>query len=66
MPIQHEYFLTRKDGVQVWRTYSDLNKVIQKAGTEELYDEAFDVYPIPYIYIETDEDIKVETEDMSF
>ena len=56
--IIKEYYRTRKDGVNLYRTYSDANFKIQKVGTDEVYDEAIDVEGAPYIYIETNEPIE--------
>ena len=48
-----EFYKTRKDGVNLYRTYSDANFKIQKVGTEEIYDEAIDVVDAPFVYEET-------------
>lgn len=56
--IIKEYYRTRNDGVNLFRTYSDANFKIQKVGTDEVYDEAIDVEGAPYIYIETNEPIE--------
>ena len=52
--IIKEYYRTREDGVNLFRTYSDANLKIQKVGTDEVYDEAIDVQNAPYEYVETD------------
>ena len=52
--IKKEYFITRRDGVKLFKSYSDANKYIRKVGTEEVYAEAVDVESAPYIYEETD------------
>lgn len=46
---------TRKDGVKLFRTYSDNNKKIRKVGTDEVYDVAVDLTELQYE--ETDEEI---------
>ena len=56
--IIKEYYRTREDGVNLFRTYSDANLKIQKVGTNEVYDEAIDVQGAPYEYTETDEPIE--------
>lgn len=56
--IIKEYYRTRKDGVNLHRTYSDASLKIQKVGTDEVYDEAIDVEGAPYTYIETAEPIE--------
>ncbi len=52
--IIKEFYKTRQDGVNLFRTYSDEGKQIRKVGTDEVYDEAIDVENVPYIYEETD------------
>lgn len=52
--IQIEFYMERKDGVKLYRTYSDRNMLIQKDGTEEIYSEAIDVENSGYTYTETD------------
>lgn len=58
--IVKEYLRTRKDGVKLYRTYSDKNLKIRKLGTEEVYDEAIDVSTASFVYVETD--ISIQTE----
>ena len=58
--IVREFYMTRKDGVNLFRTYSDANKYIRKVGTEEEYSEAIDIEGAPYEYVETDKDIEDE------
>lgn len=60
--IVKEFFMTRFDGVDLYRTYSDQNLYIKKVGTDEIYSEAIDVENAPYIYEETDMPIPVEPE----
>lgn len=56
--IVREYYETRKDGVNLYRTYSDENKYIRKVGTNEEYSEAIDIEGAPYEYEETDKEIE--------
>ena len=56
--IVREYFMTRKDGVKLYKAYSDQNKYIRKIGTEEEYDIAIDIENAPYIYEETEKEIE--------
>lgn len=49
-----EYFKTRKDGVKLYRTYSDKNYKILQVETGIQYDEAIDIENAPYTYEETD------------
>ena len=58
--IVKKYYSKRKDGVKLYKTYSDSNKIIHKIGTNEEYTEAIDVENAPYTYEETDKDIPVE------
>lgn len=58
--IVREFYSTRKDGVNLYRTYSDANKYIHKVGTDEEYSEAIDVEGAPYTYEETDKEIEDE------
>lgn len=61
--IVKEYFMTRKDGVILNRTYSDAGFFILQNETGIEYSEAVDVEDAPYTYSETDELIPVEEED---
>lgn len=63
MALIKDFYLTRKDGVKLYRTYSDENYKIHKLNTNEIYDEAIDVEDAPYQYEETDE--KIEQEELS-
>ena len=58
--IIKEFYLTREDGVNLYKTYSDQNFMIHKIGTEEVYDVAIDVENATYTYEETDEKIEQE------
>ena len=61
--IVREYFMTRRDGVKLYKTYSDQNKYIRKVGTEEEYDIAIDIENASYTYEETEKEIEsVEVE----
>lgn len=63
MAIVREFYKTRKDGVNLYKTYSNEGYMIHKLNTEEIYDEAIDVENTPFEYEETTE--KIETEDLS-
>lgn len=56
--IIKEFYKTRQDGVNLFRTYSDKGMQIRKVGTDEVYDEAIDIENAPYTYEETD--IRIE------
>ena len=47
------------------RHFSDSGMFIRKAGTDEIYEEAIDLLPCNFEYIETDEKIETnETEEL--
>lgn len=56
--LKREFYKTRTDGVNLYRTYSTEGFKIRKVDTDEVYDEAIDVEGAPYIYAETDESIE--------
>ena len=58
MAIVKEFYNTRKDGVKLYRTYSNENYRIRQIETNTIYDEAIDVENAPYTYEETEEKIK--------
>ena len=45
---------------ELLHTYSDSNKYILQLETNNIYDEAYDVIPCKYTYIETEEEIVIE------
>lgn len=51
--IQREFYETRSDGINLWRTYSDQNYKIRQIETSAIYDEAIDIEGAPYTYEET-------------
>lgn len=57
-----EYYLTREDGVVLYRTYSDAGYYILQNETGIEYSEAVDVEGAPYTYTETDRLIEEEVE----
>ena len=55
--IVREFFMTRDDGIDLYRTFSDEGfTIIRNDGTE--YDEAIDVDGAPCTYTETDRKIE--------
>jgi hypothetical protein len=60
--VVKEFYKTREDGVNLFRTYSDNGFMIQKVGTDEVYEEAVDVEGVPFKYVETDEKIEENEE----
>lgn len=58
--IVREFYKTREDGVNLYRTYSDTGYFIKQNPTGVVYSEAIDVEGAPYTYEETDELIPIE------
>lgn len=58
--VIREFYRTRKDGVNLYKHYSDQDLKIRKVGTDEIYDEAIDIESAPYTYEETDISIEEE------
>lgn len=58
--IVKEFYKTRKDGVNLYRTYSDENYKILQVETGNIYDEAIDIEGSDYTYEETNEKIESE------
>ena len=63
MSIVKEFYKTRNDRVNLYKTYSNEGYIIHKLNTEEYYSEAIDVENTPFEYEETEE--KIETEEIS-
>lgn len=55
--VRKEFFRERKDGIKLYRTYSDEDYKIRQVETGIIYDEAIDVEGSNYTYVETDEKI---------
>ena len=65
--IQREFYTQRKDGVKLYRTYSDAGMMIRQNETGVEYAEAVDVEGASYTYTETETPIKtpeMTTEEM--
>lgn len=58
MGIKREFYKTRKDGIRLYKTYSDTNHYIKQLPTGVIYSEAIDVENAPYTYVETNEVIE--------
>lgn len=58
--IVREFYKTREDNVNLYKTYSDDYYKIKKVGTEEIYDEAIDVENTSYTYEETTIPIEID------
>ena len=61
--IKKEFYITRKDGVNLYKTYSDNGFYILQEQTGYEYDIAIDVENAPYTYIETDKKIEENLEE---
>ena len=61
--IQREFYTQRKDGVKLYRTYSDAGMMIRQNETGVKYAEAIDVEGAPYTYTETE--TPIETPEMT-
>lgn len=60
--IVREFYGTRFDGVNLYKTYSDTNHYIRQKETGVVYSDAVDVEDAPYTYEETDELIETTTD----
>ena len=60
--IKREFYETRADGVNLYRTYSDNGMYIRQDQTGNEYDEAIDIETAPYTYTETDKPIPKDEE----
>ena len=61
--IQREFYTQRKDGVKLYRSYSDAGMIIRQNGTGMEYAEAIDVEGAPYTY--TEMETPIETPEMT-
>lgn len=57
--IIKELYMTRSDGVKLYRNYSDAGKYIIQNETGIEYSEAIDVEDAPYTYTESEKDLEV-------
>ena len=58
--IVKEFYRQRKDGVNLYRTYSDSGMMIVQNETGVEYAEAIDVEGAPYTYAETNKPIDTD------
>lgn len=61
--IKRKLYMTRSDGVNLYRTYSDSNLMIKEIESENIYQEAIDIEGANYTYEETD--IPIEEEEFN-
>lgn len=61
--VIREFYKTRKDGVNLYRNYSDLGVKLKQVETNIIYNEAIDTEDSKFTYIETEEKAeKIEEE----
>ena len=60
--IIREFFMTRPDGISLYRTYSDSGVMVRQIETGVEYSEAVDVENTPYTYEETDTPVEDDFE----
>ena len=60
MAIVREFFSTRTDGVNLYRTYSDTGMMLLQNETGIEYSDAVDIESAPYTYSETENPIADE------
>ena len=60
--IVKEFYRTREDGVNLYRTYSDADLMILQNETGNKYSDAIDIEGAPFTYTETDEPITDSTD----
>lgn len=61
--VVKEHYQTRTDGVELVRTYSDTGHRILQVETGIVYDEAIDVSPCRYTYVETEDFVEADTDE---
>ena len=61
--IQREFYTQRKDGVKLYRTYSDAEMMIRQNETGAEYAEAIVVEGASYTYEETD--MSIDTDELT-
>ena len=60
MAIVREFFSTRADGVNLYRTYSDAGMMLLQNETGVEYSDAVDIESAPYTYSESENPIADE------
>lgn len=63
--IKKEFYKTRKDGINLYRTFSDKNLMIKQIETGNVYSEAIDIENAIYTYIEINIFINEEGQNVS-
>jgi len=60
--IVTDFYSIRKDGIKLYKTYSDEGYKILQNETGIIYDEAIDIENSGFTYSETDEPININEE----
>ena len=58
MAIVREFFKTRADGINLYRTYSDTGMMLLQKETGIEYSEAVDIEGAPYTYSESENSVE--------
>ena len=61
--LKRDFYIQREDGVNLFISHSDSNKMIRQIDTGVLYDAAIDVEDTPHTYEETEIEIIDEITD---
>lgn len=61
--VKRDFYATRSDGVKLYRSYSDIGRMIKQNETGMVYDAAIDIENAPYTYIETEESADISSEE---
>lgn len=55
--IKHEFYCRRKDGIELYKTFSDEDYYICQEDTGNIYEAAIDLSDTTHTYIETEDKI---------
>lgn len=61
--IIKEYYRTRSDGVNLYKSYSDSDFYIKQEETGNIFEVAIDIEGLIYTYTETDQKIHAEVDE---
>ena len=56
--IKHEFYCRRKDGIELYKTFSDEEYYIRQEDTGNIYEVAIDPGDTTHTYIETEDKIQ--------
>lgn len=63
--VVKEFYMTRTDGVNLYKSYSNQGMYIKQVQTGNKYESAIDIEDSPYTYMETDEPIIIVWNNLS-